>query len=553
MSRDADLERQLRGFGETLRQQVGEPIAPPTASTGLSGRSGIDDGPDGRDRRRWVALVAAAAVVALGIGLLAVVQVDDAPAPVATQPTAPEPTAGPPSSTTTVPPAPSELTSIDHVVLVDGEAVGEAWTTGVANTSDELIALWDELGLQEAVPAVDFTTDVVLYFNPAESGSCRFGPLDDVAHDPTTGRVFPVLPYEDPASDVIDGERVCTSDANPHAILVRIARRDLPSTDFVVWVNNADPPTNFLNRVTRVAAGELLTAPAAPTTTIVDTPGPSRPDQLVAINADGDAVLLSEPSAEPVVLFDGPSQSELDANEQDGPGPNVIDHVSVTPDGSLAFVGTCCEPVSGTYLVTEPPAAATYDGPLWPGQGYNPTVSRDGSLLAVGSIAGVVVVSELATERQLTVENASGIPDDLGGAFTPYDLAWSAPDAFGVLGIFEGDWVIVPGTVVDSDAVVLGQFLRVGSFDGDFDAPFQFAGYRAEGGFLVHRTGDATAQGFGLDGTAAGEVDLGGPTLSAWLEPDEPAVRVDGQGTLTVGELVVSGEYRWARSGSTVR
>jgi hypothetical protein len=216
MSRDDDVERQLRSFGETLREQVGEPIAPPTASTGLSGRSGAGDGLEGRGRRRWVALAAAAAVVALGIGLLAVVQVDDAPAPVATQPTTPSTTSISSTPTTAVPPGP-ELPLINHVVLVDGEAVGEAWTTDVANTSGELTALWNDLGLQGATPAVDFTDDVVLYFNPAESGSCRFGPLDGVAHDPGTGRVFPVLPYEDPASasDVIEGEPVCTTTPTP--------------------------------------------------------------------------------------------------------------------------------------------------------------------------------------------------------------------------------------------------------------------------------------------------------------------------------------------------
>ena len=259
MSREDDLERQMRSFGETLRQRAGEPIAP----ISLSGRPGVDDGPDGRDRHRWIALVAAAAVVALGIGLLAVVQLGgEADAPLATQPTPPST-----SSSTTVRPLRSELSLIDHVVLVDGAAVGEPWTTGVASAADELTDLWDKLGLEGAAPAVDFADDVVVYFNPAESGSCRFGPLDGVAHDPATGRLFPVVPYQDPATDVIDGERVCTSDANPHAIVVQIARRELPSTDFVVWVNNFDPPTNVLNRVTRVVGGELLTSPNDATAT----------------------------------------------------------------------------------------------------------------------------------------------------------------------------------------------------------------------------------------------------------------------------------------------
>jgi hypothetical protein len=300
MSREDDLELQLRSFGDTLRQQVGEPIAPSSPS----GRPDVDGRPARTDRRRWAALAAAAAVVALVVGLLALVQDgDEADAPVATQPTTPSTTI---TSSTTVQPATPELSLIDHVVLVDGEAVGEPWTTGVASTSDELTELWGDLGLQGAAPAVDFTNDVVLYFNPAESGSCRFGPLDGVAHDPATGRVFPVLPYEDPAADVIDGERICTSDANPHAILVQVVRTDLPTTDFVVWVNGFDPPANVLNRVTRVAAGELLTSPTDATTT-TDVTEPRSSAALGALDFNLDSDPLRNPS-----LFGYSALTEVD-------------------------------------------------------------------------------------------------------------------------------------------------------------------------------------------------------------------------------------------------
>ena len=282
MSREDDLERQLKSFGDTLRQQVGEPIAPIRPS----GRPDVDGPPARTDRRRWAALAAAAAVVALVVGLLALVQDgDEADAPVATQPTTLNSTI---ASSTTVQPAPPELSLIDHVVLVDGEAVGEPWTTGVANTSDELTELWGGLGLPGAAPAVDFTNDVVLYFNPAESGSCRFGPLDGVAHDPVTGRLFPVLRGVDPGSGE-SGGGTCTADANPHAIVVLVARRDLPPTDFVVWVNGFDPPANVLNGVTRVAAGELLTSPTdATTTTDVTEPRSSAAVGALDFNLDSD-------------------------------------------------------------------------------------------------------------------------------------------------------------------------------------------------------------------------------------------------------------------------
>ena len=258
MSREDDLERQLRSFGDTLRQQVGEPIDPISRSD----RPGIDDRSGRRDRRRWAALVAAAAVVALVVGLLALVQGgDEVDAPVATQPTAPS-TA--PATSTTVPPAPSELVLVDHVVLVDGESVGEPATTGVARTADELTALWGEVDLPGPAPAIDFSDDVVFYFNPAESGSCRFGPLDGIAHDPVTGRLFPLLPGVDPGTGEFGGG-TCTADANPHTIMVQVGRSDLPSTGFVVWVDNSDPAPGA--RVTRITGGELLTSPTDATTT----------------------------------------------------------------------------------------------------------------------------------------------------------------------------------------------------------------------------------------------------------------------------------------------
>jgi hypothetical protein len=430
MSREDDLERQLRAFGETLRQQVGEPIDP----ISRSGRPGIDDRPDRRDGRRWAALVAAAAVVALVVGLLALVQDgDEADAPVATQPTTPSTT----SSTTTVQPAQSELSLIDHVVLVDGEAVGESWATGVASTSDELTELWDELGLQGAAPAVDFTDDVVVYFNPAESGSCRFGPLDGVAHDPSTGRLFPVLPYEDPATDVIDGERFCTSDANPHAILVQVARSDLPSADFVVWVDNFDPPAMVLNRVTRVAAGELLAPPPAttepPETTVDATLAPTADfstlgvDDVIVRRPDGDVVLhagaLDGEVAEPVLLIDRDDPRPI---PDEGGGPNVIDHVAGTYDGMLVY-GDCCEPIAGNvFAISEPGAevdlfsGGTSDRAQRLGFGYGPALEPGGSRMVTNNFAGVVV-SDLATGTTV-----SAPPPVDESAWGPLTASWTS-------------------------------------------------------------------------------------------------------------------------------
>jgi hypothetical protein len=282
--------------------------------------------------------------------------------------------------------------------------------------------------------------------------------------------------------------------------------------------------------------------PTSPTTS--EAPAPVLVDPIVAIDSEGDAVLISDVSDGPVLLFDGPSRAEL-AEATEGPGPNITDHVSVSPDGATAYVGTCCEPISGAYLATEPPAEATFEA--MPAEGYNPTVSPDGALLAVGVILGVVKVIERTLTSELSVEDSSGFPTDLVGAFTPYDVMWTAPDTFAVLGTFETDWVVVPGAVDEAGTVLISPAFPVADFT-DFETVFDFAGYRDDGSVIVHRSGDGVATAYDTDGTPAGEVNLGGPSRSAWIEPDRDMLRVDSQGTLTVGDVALSGDYQWART-----
>lgn len=168
--------------------------------------------------------------------------------------------------------ASDEPREIDHRVLVDGAPSGGTWVTALATNSNALTQLWAEIGLSDDLPVVDFVESIVVYFGPAESGSCRFGPLATVAYDAEVGKIYPVLDFEDPTGD--GEERACTADANPHAIVVAIPRLDLPDDDFDIWVERNDPPACCAAEVTPVEAGELGTF--EPT----DTSGPrygSRP------------------------------------------------------------------------------------------------------------------------------------------------------------------------------------------------------------------------------------------------------------------------------------
>lgn len=266
---------------------------------------------------------------------------------------------------------------------------------------------------------------------------------------------------------------------------------------------------------------------------------------IVAIDDEGDAVVLSGVSQPPLVIFDGPSEADLEATTEDPVG-NVVDHVSIAPDAAVAYVGTCCEPIAGTYLRTELPSVATYDEGQ--GIGYNPAVSPDGRLLAVGSIFGVTQVTDRVSGTELTVANGSGIASDLVGLFTPWDVMWTGPDGFAVLGTLDSDWVIVPATVQSDGGVRLDPAVAIAQSDGNFSAMLGFAGFASNGDLLIHREGDAVVRAVGRDGVETSQFELPGPSRSVWIEPDQPMIRVGENRTLTVGTTTVPGRFLWART-----
>lgn len=93
--------------------------------------------------------------------------------------------------------------------------------------------------------------------------------------------------------------------------------------------------------------------PARPSVVVPSTPAPlvvTDQPPLVAIEADGDAVMLDLGTLEPVLLYNGQDPNEA---SQLGDGPNPVDRISVAADGSVAYVGLCCAPV-GTILETQP-------------------------------------------------------------------------------------------------------------------------------------------------------------------------------------------------------
>jgi hypothetical protein len=427
-----EIDRRLR----QLAQEQADAAPPPhdwdegRGRTAESSPLTAPTAPVGPERRWRLAAVAAAVVAVVVVGAATLIRLGDQPPTVTTggpdltvatsQPgldsvpgsTAPESTSpgtAPPSTQ----PGPDLLVSIPHRVLVDGNSVGDVWVTSVANTREEFGSLLDELGItfEPLEPPLDFTRQVVIHFGPAESGSCRFGPLADVVFDPATRRLFPVLTLEDPLAE---GEtRACTADANPHPILVAIDRADLPTEAFDIWVENAPPPACCGNGVTRVSAQQLIAPPGVeerpidvPTGTIE-----AGPDDLFVVHADGDLYLhpgmLSDAPGEPFRLaqFGDPREPVLE-----GPGPNAVDRVAGVHRGAVLF-GDCCEPAAGNLLAATGPDS---ERNVW-AFGFTPALSPGGSRLAAANWAEIQVVDldrAVVRSRPITVQ--------------PWDVIWSA-------------------------------------------------------------------------------------------------------------------------------
>jgi hypothetical protein len=86
-----------------------------------------------------------------------------------------------------------------------------------------LSSMWDQLGIQEEPPRVDFQKQVVLALVIGHSGSCPRTRLDDVVVD---GRqVYAIIP-------TITDEMGCTDDWVPRTYLVAVERDRLPAPPF---------------------------------------------------------------------------------------------------------------------------------------------------------------------------------------------------------------------------------------------------------------------------------------------------------------------------------
>lgn len=238
---------------------------------------------------------------------------------------------------------------------------GEVYRSGVATTAAQYTALWAMAGLDGEPPAVDFETEIALWFAPAESGSCPYR-MDDVV-------VAGALVHTELVTPGPPG--ACTDDANPHSFVVALERAALPEGPFRVQPEARDPYPGTADERTVVDVD--LSAPGSSATDEqigldpgLTTPGPgagaARPGDLVEVGYPFTlAVPIAPGAAEPVCLGElnevswvaaaptdwppewkdeaqeGGGELILEALMQEGPSPSlVLEHAGIEMEFAVA-------------------------------------------------------------------------------------------------------------------------------------------------------------------------------------------------------------------------
>jgi hypothetical protein len=116
--------------------------------------------------------------------------------------------------------------------LLGEDKVGEVYATGIATTQVQYERLWRRSMLSGSPPAVDFATEVVVWFGAVYSSSCDTR-MDDLR---VTNNVLHGL-FVTPGNPV-----ACTSDARPHSFVVAVERSILPIGPFAVQLHEWEPP-----------------------------------------------------------------------------------------------------------------------------------------------------------------------------------------------------------------------------------------------------------------------------------------------------------------------
>lgn len=150
-----------------------------------------------------------------------------------------------PGEPTTVPTGPQPTGGPGWRLLGEQDRTGEPYRTGVATTPAQLTALWAESRLPGAVPALDWQTEIAVWFGAVHGTTCPIR-LDGVVVDGTTVHAMTVIPRSGPTL------HSCTADALAHSYVVAVQRSVLTDEAFTVQLGAAEPPRGAQRERTRV-------------------------------------------------------------------------------------------------------------------------------------------------------------------------------------------------------------------------------------------------------------------------------------------------------------
>ena len=131
--------------------------------------------------------------------------------------------------------------------LLADEQSGQAYRTGIAWDEASLTELWREIPLDSELPAVDFESEVVIWFGAVYGSSCPNLRFDAVVFDNPKQLIY---------ADIVNTEivNVCTADANPRTYVVAVDRSRLPAPPFGIQLGPDDPPAGVPEERTIVDA-----------------------------------------------------------------------------------------------------------------------------------------------------------------------------------------------------------------------------------------------------------------------------------------------------------
>lgn len=131
-------------------------------------------------------------------------------------------------------------------LLTDQDEVGPPYRTGIAADPEGYAALWASIGLEGEPPAVDFESEVVVWFGAVHGSSCPRLRLDNVVVDHERALLYAEITRFELG--------MCTMDAIGHAYLVAVPREVLPHGPFTIQLQAEEPPPGAIGQKTIVDA-----------------------------------------------------------------------------------------------------------------------------------------------------------------------------------------------------------------------------------------------------------------------------------------------------------